>query len=1131
MDRPTAKDQEKARLEDNFTMKENSGEGIQKYIEETRNSLEGLVKDMLLPESQSILFGDGSAAALFDNPLGETMRLSAAEQAQAEARREEAHAQLMAGVTPETVRAALQSVASASSSSSSILSGGQGGNLLEEEAEAERAITAVAEAVPAGAIAPLETHVLLHPASMAAAVTDLLSKEDWEGAKALITDCSRHHQLTHIPDGPSDAANGGTPLAIFHEMLLMYYHEVMSIHNNAKNTSVTVKLFSELIGSGVNPSTETWAYLVEAQANPKGDYFKILENGTDTAIATIDRLRDIGVPLNTGMFNSVLSSYIVKKENDEVFDWWMKFHEEPDLSLDNQSFHLMLKFYEFTREAERALWLLDEMKSMKLIPTIETFNQVIRTCAYAPMWADGFEDIIDDVLKMVEGAEIAPNVETYNCLIHAFGQAGDSRAAEFYFWEMKTKKIEPTTRTYNMLLRAYSKSQGVGDTTFGRKGRYARPPNKHWQREPTQHEQDFMDVGAQTATKLMAQGIHYADDGDDKRNARGGKHNRGGLQDPMEDLLIQEDYKDELRQEAREAISKYGTVQQQLAADEEGADGYDSTRLTGVSTSSLQSLPTPTHQQQEQHSSRQSRNDSDLGLDTDAKLAAIFNSSGSEGDSEMAALDQMGEMAGEDMDLSKWIDAKGLGDKDKEELLALLSSADDMGDEELDAMIREIEAESEQIIDDLKSGKEVEEDEREGVGFESAWGDENDNDEGNADADADAAAAAAPTTTWQNPFYAQTWTDPYYTQRKSYIRAQKLQEEAEAESSGSGEGKKGGSIFKFINERKAAEAASADDNKGENTKLLASNAKVNENNLVNDLGLGDALALLDGGDSSSSGNGNMSPYVGPDNDYSDFHEYVDEQWDKIEFGTAPPANYLYEENLRTRRTENRLRAKMAFDAMTDWMRDTVEPITLVHEEEGAYHSHDVAVARQSVKATSNADAGTRLKPDEQTLTTLLGVYAENKRDIDAYRILDSFPRFGVVPSVLTYTHLIKMHIRRKEFDSAMKIKKDIAVGGAGAGVPMHPDAESFGYLVNWCTTKDDLPQALQLLEEATELGLKLQERHLRVLRGRCANLGVVHPDLGEDPHKWVKDIKKMRNHKHSTQRRVEMARSSSYSRE
>ena len=91
-----------------------------------------------------------------------------------------------------------------------------------------------------------------------------------------------------------------------------------------------------------------------------------------------------------------------------------------------------------------------------------TFQQLLRCCEEAPHWEKGFQDTIIDAIRLIEGSEIIPTINIYNAIIKAFARAYDANAAEFYYWEMLRKGIEPTTVTYNNLMFAYSMTLRVG---------------------------------------------------------------------------------------------------------------------------------------------------------------------------------------------------------------------------------------------------------------------------------------------------------------------------------------------------------------------------------------------------------------------------------------------------------------------------------------------------------------------------------------------------------------------------------------------------------------------------------------------------------------------------------------------
>jgi pentatricopeptide repeat protein len=154
-------------------------------------------------------------------------------------------------------------------------------------------------------------------------------------------------------------------------------------------------------------------------------------------------------------------------------------------------------------------------------------------------------------------------------------------------------------------------------------------------------------------------------------------------------------------------------------------------------------------------------------------------------------------------------------------------------------------------------------------------------------------------------------------------------------------------------------------------------------------------------------------------------------------------------------------------------------------------------------------------------------------------VLEShFPAHGIRPNVATYRSLIRMFVRRKEIDRALKVKDTMMRGsGSGSGSGggdggLIPCGTSYGLLIESLTHRNELVKALKLLEEAAEVGAlpSVPEKHLKHLRARCTNLRIVHPDMPSDPRAWSQHLKSVRRRNvKDSQRRIEGVRSALYS--
>jgi pentatricopeptide repeat protein len=151
----------------------------------------------------------------------------------------------------------------------------------------------------------------------------------------------------------------------------------------------------------------------------------------------------------------------------------------------------------------------------------------------------------------------------------------------------------------------------------------------------------------------------------------------------------------------------------------------------------------------------------------------------------------------------------------------------------------------------------------------------------------------------------------------------------------------------------------------------------------------------------------------------------------------------------------------------------------------------------------------------------LGVHAEAVHVDDAMTVFEEMKgTLQIAPDNATYESLIRMFVRAKDLDSALKMKTDMQA------LQLVPTQESFGLLVRAFTHRDMIVEALQMVEEAKRNNVPILERNLTVLRNRCKKLGVTHPDLGPDPLAWAKQAKTVRrNMKESSQRSIQSLQS------
>ena len=138
-----------------------------------------------------------------------------------------------------------------------------------------------------------------------------------------------------------------------------------------------------------------------------------------------------------------------------------------------------------------------------------------------------------------------------------------------------------------------------------------------------------------------------------------------------------------------------------------------------------------------------------------------------------------------------------------------------------------------------------------------------------------------------------------------------------------------------------------------------------------------------------------------------------------------------------------------------------------------------------------------IRPDDWTLNTYLTGLCVAGQGTAAYAFLASeYPKHGIVPDVVTYRALIKLHVAQRDTAKAE------AVIDAMTGAGVAPDKDCLGMLVHARARDYRIKDALSTVRDMRERGLECSEHHAALLRDRCKELGVRHPDVPAHPLAW-----------------------------
>jgi len=156
-------------------------------------------------------------------------------------------------------------------------------------------------------------------------------------------------------------------------------------------------------------------------------------------------------------------------------------------------------------------------------------------------------------------------------------------------------------------------------------------------------------------------------------------------------------------------------------------------------------------------------------------------------------------------------------------------------------------------------------------------------------------------------------------------------------------------------------------------------------------------------------------------------------------------------------------------------------------------------------------------PTVHVLNAHLSVYSKSLQFGEAREFLaEQFGAANLKPNQQTFLHLIEMYIRGGRLKEALDLKEEMA-----SSFGLRPGSAVLGQLVRKLADLDRLMEALALLDEAQDAGIKIRERNIRELRRRLERDQLpLHPLIGPDPEKWRIDMNAERRTKKKIDNRV-----------
>ncbi len=260
------------------------------------------------------------------------------------------------------------------------------------------------------------------------------------------------------------------------------FNLLISAHAAEKNSKAAFRAHEWMVLCGVQENEETYYHLMRACASsgdhnsarnlitqisneydlPLPFYYELANSCVtagelEKAYEVVEFSKENGLKPDAKLFNVIASGYYNVKDYKRV----RELHDEMMIhycDADGEMLNLLIKVCADTAEVERCLDTYNEFELTMLQPDITTFNEMIRCCGKS--WKYNYKAF--DLLDEMRSLAILPTAETYTNLIEACAIGGNVSKAKAIFQMMYRSpysELKPTLDTYTAMMNVFASSQ------------------------------------------------------------------------------------------------------------------------------------------------------------------------------------------------------------------------------------------------------------------------------------------------------------------------------------------------------------------------------------------------------------------------------------------------------------------------------------------------------------------------------------------------------------------------------------------------------------------------------------------------------------------------------------------------
>lgn len=210
--------------------------------------------------------------------------------------------------------------------------------------------------------------------------------------------------------------------------------------------NMSIELLREMGNYGINPSQESYIYLIKSFINKKQireahDILNYLKANSEKLI-------------NLEIYNQIIYGYLKLRRKNEAIKLFNNMMQIDGQHPNIKTYTIMMEYYRQTKNVNGAIDLLREMEDRGYKPNQITYNCVILAAAYGDINDLFYKKMFKLFDEMIITKEIPPTHETFAALIIGCGNISDIETATKCLYLMDKMGIKRTCLVYEKYLKA-----------------------------------------------------------------------------------------------------------------------------------------------------------------------------------------------------------------------------------------------------------------------------------------------------------------------------------------------------------------------------------------------------------------------------------------------------------------------------------------------------------------------------------------------------------------------------------------------------------------------------------------------------------------------------------------------------